>query len=150
MTPGDRTHSVELLDSTKGHAMEVPRPNHPFGRARIIALALISLTTLGLAYLHFSGGTDSVSLPSGAHAGQLKLHACGYATEDGSYRADCGTLVVPENRHHASSRLIALPVRRIRARLANAGVPIFRLQGGPGVTNMVFEQASRFAERRDV
>src|SRR5438552_8981636 len=150
MTPGDRTHSVELLDSTKGHAMEVPRPNHPFGRARIIALALISLTTLGLAYLHFSGGTDSVSMPSGAHAGQLTLHRCDYATENGSYRADCGTLVVPENRHDPHSRLIALPVRRIRARAASAGLPIFRLQGGPGITNMDFPAASRLADKHDV
>src|SRR5436190_5766170 len=150
MTPGDRTHSVELLDSTKGHAMEVPRPNHPFGRARIIALALISLTTLGLAYLHFSGGTDSVSVPAGAHPGQLKLHACDYATENGSYRADCGTLVVAENHHSAHSRLIALPVTRIHARSATPGVPVFRLEGGPGKTNMQFKDASRFADRRDV
>jgi pimeloyl-ACP methyl ester carboxylesterase len=129
--------------------MEASRTK-PFGPARIIALALISLTTLGLAYLHFSGGTDSVSVPSGAHAGQLKLHACDYATENGSYRADCGTLVVRENPHNAHSRLIALPVTRIRARSANPGVPVFRLQGGPGKTNMQFKDASRFADRRDV
>ena len=89
--------------------MEAPR-SKPFGPARIIALALISLAALGLAYLHSSGGSDSVSVPSGAHAGQLKLHPCDYATENGSYRADCGTLVVPENHHSAHSRLIALPV----------------------------------------
>jgi pimeloyl-ACP methyl ester carboxylesterase len=117
---------------------------------RIIALAFISLTTLGLAYLHFSGGSDAVSVPSGAHAGQLTLHACHYSTEDGSYRADCGTLVVPENRHSARSRLIAIPVTRIRARSANPGVPVFRLQGGPGKTNMQFKDASRFADHRDV
>jgi pimeloyl-ACP methyl ester carboxylesterase len=129
--------------------MQAPR-SKPFGPARIIALAFISLTTLGLAYLHFSGGSDAVSVPSGAHAGQLTLHACHYATEDGSYRADCGTLVVPENRHSARSRLIAIPVTRIRARSANPGVPVFRLQGGPGKTNMQFKDASRFADRRDV
>ena len=124
--------------------MEAPR-NKPFGRARIIALALISLAILGLAYLHFSGGNDEVSVPSGAHAGQLNLHACRYATENGSYRADCGTLVVRENRHSAHSRLIALPLTRIRARSANPGVPIFRLEGGPGKTNTQFKDASRFA-----
>src|SRR5438067_3463851 len=123
--------------------MEAPR-SKPFGPARIIALAFISLTALGLAYLHFSGGKDSVSVPSGAHAGQLKLHACRYATENGSYRADCGTLVVAENRRSAHSRLIAIPVTRIRARSANPGVPVFRLQGGPGKTNMQFKDASRF------
>ena len=40
-----------------------------------------------------------VSVPAGAHAGQLTLKPCTYATEHGSYAADCGTLVVPENRH---------------------------------------------------
>src|SRR6059036_3013758 len=125
------------MHSTKGQAMKALRP------ARVVALALVSLTALGLVFLHFSLGKDSVSVPSGARAGQLKLHSCHYATEDGNYRADCGALVVRENRHKADSRLIALPVTRIRARSASTGVPIFRLQGGPGVTNMTFEAASR-------
>ena len=129
--------------------MEASRTK-PFGPARIVALALISLTALGLAYLHFSAGDNRVSVPSGAPAGQLTLHSCDYATEDGSYRADCGTLVVPESRHKAHSRLIALPVTRIRARSAQPGVPIFRLEGGPGLTNMEFSKASRFANDRDV
>ena len=88
--------------------------------------------------------------PSGAKAGDLILHDCDYATEDGSYAADCGTLVVPENRHKADSRLIALPVTRIRARSADPAEPIFRLQGGPGITNMTFPAASRFADKHDV
>src|SRR5881392_3622741 len=94
------------------------RSTKPFGPARIVALALLSITALGLAYLHFGRGDDGVSVPKGAHAGQLKLHSCNYATENGSYRADCGTLVVRENRHEADSRLIALPVTRIRSRSA--------------------------------
>src|SRR5438067_10508540 len=128
--------------------MEAPR-SKPFGPARIIALAFISLTALGLAYLHFSAGKDSVSVPSGAHAGQLTLNSCHYATEGGSYRADCGTLVVPESRYKAHSRLIALAVTRIRARSAQPGVPIFRLIGGPGLTNMDFKAASRFGDNHD-
>ena len=118
--------------------------------ARVVALVLIGLAVLGLAYMHVATAKDSVSVPSGARAGQLKLHACHYDTEKGSYAADCGTLVVPENRHKADSRLIALPVTRIRARSAKPGVPIFRLQGGPGVTNMTFPLASRFADQHDV
>src|SRR5439155_26297071 len=149
MTSGCRASSVLLPDSTKGQAMEAPRTK-AIGPARIVALVLISLTALGLAYLHFSGGTDSVSVPSGAHAGQLRLHSCHYATESGSYAADCGTLVVPERRHKAHSRLIALPVTRIRARSAHPGAPIFRLEGGPGLTNMNFTKASRFADDHDV
>ena len=129
--------------------MEAPRTK-AFGPARIVALALISLTALGLAYLHFGTGTDSVSVPSGAQAGQVKLHSCHYATEKGGYAADCGTLVVPENRGDPQSRLIALPVTRIRARSKHPREPIFRLEGGPGLTNMKFDKASRFADDHDV
>src|SRR5438874_13656132 len=133
----------------KGAGMEAPAPRL-FTRARIVALALIALVVLGLAYLRFHPSAGAVSVPSGAHAGQLKLHSCHYATESGSYRADCGTLVVPESRHKARSRLIALPVTRIRARSAQPGVPIFRLEGGPGLTNMKFSKASRFGDNHDV
>src|SRR2546421_7107934 len=97
------------MNSTKGQAMKAFRP------ARIVALALVSLAALGLVYLHFGLGGDSVSVPSGARAGQLKLHSCQNATENGGYPADCGTLVVRENRHDPSSRLIALPLTRIPA-----------------------------------
>ena len=89
-------------------------------------------------------------MPAGAHAGHLTLSRAHYATENGSYAADCGTLVVPENRHDAHSRLIALPVTRIRARSAHPGEPVFRLEGGPGITNMQFAKASRFADHHDV
>ena len=129
--------------------MEAPR-TRAFGPARIVALALISVAALGLAYLHFFTGSDPVSVPSGTDAGQLRLHPCQYATENGSYRADCGTLVVPENRHKAHSRLIALPVIRVLARSANPGAPVFRLEGGPGLTNMNFPDASRFAGHHDL
>jgi pimeloyl-ACP methyl ester carboxylesterase len=129
--------------------MEAPR-TRAFGPARIVALALIIVAALGLAYLHFGTGSDPVSVPSGADASQLKLHPCQYATENGSYRADCGTLVVPENRHKAHSRLLALPVIRILARSAKPAAPVFRLEGGPGLTNMNFPDASRFTGHHDL
>ena len=119
-------------------------------RTRIVALALIAVTAAGLAYLRFAPDAGPVSVPRGAKAGDLILERCKYATEDGSYDADCGTLVVPENRRKANSRLIALPVTRIRAKSDQPAEPVFRLQGGPGVTNTEFRQASRFAEDRDV
>ena len=111
---------------------------------------LIALVTLALGYLHVAGSSASVSVPAGAHAGQLKLKSCTYNTEKGAYSADCGTLVVPENRHDPNSRLIALPVTVIRARSAHPGVPIFRLQGGPGISNMQFPDASRFTAKHDL
>src|SRR5579862_7276447 len=121
-----------------------------FGRGRITGLALIAVLTLALGYLHFAGSSTAVSVPSGAHAGQLTLKNCTYTTEKGAYAADCGTLVVPENRADPHSRLIALPVTVIRAHSTHPGVPIFRLQGGPGITNMVFPDASRFTAKHDV
>jgi pimeloyl-ACP methyl ester carboxylesterase len=119
-----------------------------FTPARIVALSLIGLAVVGLLYLRF-GSADPVSVPSGAVAGDLILDPCS-STEKGSYAADCGTLVVPENRADPSSRLIALPVTRIRAQSDHPSEPIFRLEGGPGLTNMEFSRASRFAANHDV
>lgn len=121
-----------------------------FTPARIVALTLVALVALGLAYLELGTADDPVSVPAGAMAGDLILDPCTYSTEDGSYAAECGTLVVPENRADPQSRLIALPVTRIKARSEHPAEPIFRLQGGPGVTNMEFAKASRFADDHDV
>jgi RND superfamily putative drug exporter len=121
-----------------------------FTPARITGLFVIGIVLLGLAYLAAKPAEGSVSVPKGAHPGQLTLHACSYDTEKGSYAADCGTLVVPENRHDSHSRLIALPVTRIKARSARPGAPIFRLEGGPGLSNMHFSDTSRLADRHDV
>ena len=121
-----------------------------FATARIIALMLIGLAFLSLGYLKVATADDPVSFPKGALAGDLLLDPCTYSTEDGSYAADCGTLVVPENRADPQSRLIAVQVTRIRAQTDEPAEPIFRLQGGPGKTNMDFSMASRFAAERDV
>ena len=117
--------------------------------SRLVGLLLIGLVVLGLGYLRVSSA-DAVSVPAGAKAGDLTLERCTYGTEDGGYAADCGTLVVPENRADPLSRLIALPVKRIRATAEDPAEPILRLQGGPGITNMTFPEASRFVERHDV
>ena len=65
-------------------------PTRSLRPARIVALVLIALVALGLAYLRFGTGESAVSVPSGAKAGDLTLERCDYATEDGSYEADCG------------------------------------------------------------
>jgi pimeloyl-ACP methyl ester carboxylesterase len=125
-------------------------PTRVLTPARIVAIVLIAVVALGLTWLRFRPETDSVSVPAGAKVGDLILKPGTYATEKGDYKADIGTLVVPENRANPGSRLIALPVVRIRARSAHPGEPIFRLEGGPGGTNMEFEQASRYADKHDV
>ena len=104
----------------------------------------------GLTYVRVSSSPETVSVSQRARAGQLTMHPCTYPTENGGYRADCGTLVVPENRADPRSRLIALPVTRILARSPHPLAPIFRLNGGPGETNMTFSEASRLAAQHDV
>jgi pimeloyl-ACP methyl ester carboxylesterase len=124
--------------------------NRRFPPGRIVALVLVGLAVIGLVWLRFGPDDDRVSVPAGAMAGDLILDTCEYETEDGTYAAECGTLVVPENRADPQSRLIALPVTRIKARSETPAEPIFRLQGGPGISNMEFARASRFADDHDV
>ncbi|HEX5510936.1 MAG TPA: hypothetical protein VFX41_04425, partial [Actinomycetales bacterium] len=84
-------------------------------------------------------------MPSGAKAGDLALRPCQFNTDTGTRTGECGTLVVPENHANPQSRLIALPVVRLRARTSQPGEPVFYLEGGPGITNVAFKQADRYA-----
>jgi hypothetical protein len=127
-----------------------PRTKRAIGAAKITGLLIIAILAIGLAYVKIASGGDKVTVPAGAKAGQLTLHPCQYGTEQGSYAADCGTLVVPENRARPGSRLVALPVTRIQARSDHPGAPVFRLEGGPGITNTKFSKASRIAQNHDV
>src|SRR5215203_1508886 len=120
-----------------------------FTPTRVVALALVALLVAGLVYIRFGPGEGPVSVPEGASSGELILEPCEYAGENGSYPADCGTLVVPESRADPESRLIALPVTRIRARSDDPKEPVFFLTGGPGQSNMDFEFANRYTEDRD-
>src|SRR4051812_11184961 len=87
--------------------------------SRVVALALVALLVAGLGYVRFGRGADAPNVPHGAHAGQLTVKSCTYKTEAGPRAADCGTLVVHENRRDARSRLIGIPVIRIHARAAH-------------------------------
>jgi pimeloyl-ACP methyl ester carboxylesterase len=121
-----------------------------FTLSRVLALGLIALLVAGLAYLRFAPDSSTVSVPEGAKAGDLVLEPCEYPTENGNYAAECGTLIVPEKRAGPQSRLIALPITRIFAKADHPREPIFVLQGGPGLSNMTFEIASRYAGEHDV
>src|SRR5436305_14681857 len=105
---------------------------------------------IGPASASVGPSAGSCSPAACATGGPLLLLQWHGATETGSYAADCGTLVVPENRAKRRSRLIALPVIRIHARSAHPGAPVFRLEGGPGLSNMHFKKASRLAGNHDV
>jgi len=148
----EENHPTKRYGKTRAVDQPVPLAQRPrvFTWARIAALLMIIVLLTGLTYLRVSSSPETVSVPQGAHAGQLTMHPCTYATEQGAMPADCGTLVVPENRASSKSRLIALPVTRILARSSHPLAPIFHLNGGPGITNMTFPQASRLTAQHDV
>src|SRR5450631_1871604 len=145
-----RRNTANAMDSMNKDPVSKSPPSRSFTWARIAALLVTIVLLTGLTYLRVSSSSAAISVTQGAHAGQLTMHPCTYPTENGGYRADCGTLVVPEDRADPRSRLIALPVTRILARSSHPLAPIFRLNGGPGTTNMTFPQASRLAAQHDV
>jgi pimeloyl-ACP methyl ester carboxylesterase len=119
---------------------------------RAVALVLVTLVVAGLSVPALTGlrGEPAVTVPAGARAGSLTTTPCTYDTDAGALAADCGTLVVPENRQSPGSRLIALPVVRIRSTAQDPAEPVFRLGGGPGASNLDFPEASRLTDRHDV
>jgi pimeloyl-ACP methyl ester carboxylesterase len=90
------------------------------------------------------------AVSQGAKAGDLiDLKPCTYEAGKIKYAADCGTLVVPENRSNPDSRLIALPVIRVRALDGGHAEPIFFLVGGPGGSNMHFQNLEGLVDLHD-
>ncbi|MEU8656254.1 alpha/beta hydrolase [Actinoplanes philippinensis] len=116
---------------------------------RIAGLMVTAGILVTLAFLTVRPAR-TLAVPDGARAGQLSMSTCDYRTEAGTVRAECGTLVVPENRNDPAADLIALPVIRIPTASPQPREPVFRLGGGPGSTNMTFPQASRLTAARDV
>jgi pimeloyl-ACP methyl ester carboxylesterase len=97
-------------------------------------------------------GTEEVpiTVPAGAQAGDLvDLELCTFTLENEEHAADCGTLIVPENRSDPDTRLIALPVTRLKAASDNPAEPIFWLQGGPGHENIISYPLDGLTENHD-
>ncbi|MDX1620306.1 MAG: hypothetical protein R3320_04905 [Nitriliruptorales bacterium] len=120
-----------------------------FPPGRVVALALIAILAGGAAFVRLTSGVEPVSVPAGAQPGDLIIEPCTYEAEGGTYAADCGTLVVSENPDAPDSRLIALPVIRVRATSDESSEPVFYLTGGPGMSNMDVEYGGRFVGNRD-
>ena len=94
---------------------------------------------------------DPLTVPTGAEAGEIvDLEACTYKQDGEEYVAECGTLVVPENRSVPDSRLIAIPVIRVNALGNNPAEPIFWLAGGPGSSNMSFSNLEGLIDDHDI
>ena len=114
---------------------------------------LITLVVFAaLLLVGYSLKDDSAAVvPAGAQAGDLvDLQSCTYEAAEIEYSADCGTLVVQEKRSDPDSRLIALPVIRVRALSDNPAEPIFWLGGGPGETNLHFQYLKGLVDRHDI
>lgn len=113
-----------------------------------LAVLVASLTTLLVAC--GQPQAPPLEVPDGAEAGDLLLEPCTLDKGGMRYRADCGTLVVPENRHDPEARLLALPVERLRAIGDNPTEPVFYLAGGPGNSNMRFAPPEAVLANHDV
>jgi pimeloyl-ACP methyl ester carboxylesterase len=117
-------------------------------RSTVTLVVIGVLVTLVLAC---GSNEASITVPAGAQAGDLVgLEPCTYEANKVKYDADCGTLVVPENRADPNSRLIALPVIRVRATGADAAEPIFYFAGGPGQSNLHFQYLEDVIENHDL
>ena len=117
-------------------------------RLGIIVLLIAALTTVSVSYFGGKGET-TVIVPNNAQAGELTVEPCVIEIESGTYDSDCGTVIVRENRAKVDSRLIALPVTRIRAISENHAEPIFFLGGGPGSSNMHVEPFAAILANHD-
>ena len=125
--------------------------NETASKPRKFAFLTVVITMLGLILTACGGSaTAALTVPAGAKPGELTLEPCTFKTDEGEYEADCGTLVVPENRAKADSRLIALPVIRVRATGNNPAEPVFHLTGGPGQNNMKLEPPAWLLANHDV
>jgi pimeloyl-ACP methyl ester carboxylesterase len=93
-----------------------------------------------------------MSVPSDAQAGDLvDMHICEYEVDDVVHTAECGNLVVQENRSDPNSRLISLPVTRVLSTSNHPAEPIFFLPGGPGISSSSGNsRANWFIDKHDV
>ncbi len=111
-----------------------------------VAVLLLAL----LVWFLFKPKNRAVTVPGGAQAGQIFLAPCEVNLNGVKYPAECGTLVVPENRSDPAARLIALPVKRIRSGSSRPAEPIFYLAGGPGISNMGFQPPAWLLAMHDI
>ncbi|MGD8626259.1 MAG: alpha/beta hydrolase [Anaerolineae bacterium] len=113
---------------------------------------LILFLAVAAGLLAACGGPEGteVSIPPGAEVGDLVLAPCTLSQAGVELAADCGVLVVPENRDNPGSWPIALPVRRFRAEGEAPVEPIFWFAGGPGNSNLNFWPGPGLLANHDV
>lgn len=121
-------------------------------KQRPLTIVVSIATVLSLTLAACGGGPQApLTVPESAKPGDLLLEPCTFKIAADEYQADCGSLIVQENRSKADSRLIALPVIRVHARGSHPAEPIFFLDGGPGENlNLQFKPPASLLAKHDV
>ena len=120
-------------------------------KSTITTLLLVLMLSITLITACSAPEAPALTVPEGAQAGQLVgMKPCTYKANDVEYAADCGILIVPENRTAPNSSLLALPITRVRATGTSPTEPIFVLPGGPGIPNYGTSRVSWFTDQHDV
>jgi len=109
----------------------------------LAGLAVINLITFGMIT------RQETNLLEDMHAGDLFLEPCKIKIQGNQYEAECGYLVVSENRNDSHARLIKLPVTKIKATSKVSRAAIFHLEGGPGQSNMHANPSLSLLENHD-
>ena len=123
--------------------------NTPMKNKYVIWLAVLAI--LAVCQTGCVGKTEtSFSIPLDALAGDLVLAPCEYEAREITYSAECGRLIVPENRSDQGSRMIALPITRIPSTGNDPAEPIYFLPGGPGLANEGTSRVAWFIENHDI
>lgn len=125
-------YTDEAITTIRPHLRRRPRLRPARAAAWVGAL-------LGLLLAACAPVRRETALPLDARPGDLSLEACSYDIQGTQFAADCGTLVVPENRADPETRLISVPVIRVHATTDQPSEAIFFLNGGPGQSNLTFQ-----------
>jgi pimeloyl-ACP methyl ester carboxylesterase len=121
-------------------------------KTNYLLIAILLFTAL-LLPAYGAPATTALAVPPDVQSGDLTgLKECEYSApgDNTKYRAECGTLAVPENWDVPGSRLITLPVVRIPASGLNPAEPVFWLVGGPGGTNLSWAPPEWLLQKHDV
>jgi pimeloyl-ACP methyl ester carboxylesterase len=145
----DQVYSSYVVEFALGEKRENRMKNTAVNLKRS-TLTLVVIAVLVILLPACGAKEAPISVPAGAQPGDLVgLKPCTYKAGDVEYAADCGTLVVPENRADPNSRLTALPLIRVRATGGDPAEPIFYFAGGPGQSNLHFQHLEDVVEHHD-
>jgi pimeloyl-ACP methyl ester carboxylesterase len=83
-------------------------------------------------------------------SGQFKCNTVMFNWNGQDFETDFLIFSVPENRNIENSRLIRLPIIRIKSNAETPGDPVFTLAGGPGLPNITSNPQLWMLENHDI